>query len=71
MLHNIFIELPCPEQPVPAKDGEGSERNYGPEITTYRCPNGYMWQDGQWPYLQMECLNRKWVPKELPDCKSR
>lgn len=66
----ISLELPCPEKPPPATDGEGSERNYGPEITTYRCPNGYMWDMGKgiWPYLEMECLNKKWAPSSLPPC---
>ena len=30
-------ELPCPAQPPPVMAGEGTERNYGMEITTYRC----------------------------------
>ena len=51
-------------------EGEGAERNYGPDITTYRCPNGYEWHNGQWPYLENECLNRKWSHKTLPPCKS-
>ena len=50
--------------------GEGAERNYGPEVTTYRCPNGYEWSNGQWPYLENECLNRKWSHKTLPECRS-
>ena len=56
--------------PPPAKEGEGAERNYHPEVSTYRCPNGYEWVDGQWPYLELECLNRRWEPSVLPDCKS-
>ena len=51
-------------------EGEGAERNYGPDITTYRCPNGLEWHNGQWPYLENECLNRKWSHKTLPPCKS-
>ena len=73
-LLNIFeifpTELPCNEQPPPVLEGEGAERNYGPDITTYRCPNGYEWHNGQWPYLENECLNRKWSHKTLPPCKS-
>ena len=36
---NLFMfcsELPCSKQPPPPPPGEGAERNYGPEITTYR-----------------------------------
>ena len=61
-------ELPCPIQPPPAPEGEGSERVYGVEVTKYRCKNGYMWDNGKWPYLEMECLNKKWAPKTLPQC---
>ena len=41
-----ILELPCPAQPPPILPGEGTERNYNPEITTYRCPNGYQWEGG-------------------------
>lgn len=63
-----FQELYCAEPPPPAPEGEGSERAFGFEITKYRCKNGYQWKNGQWPYLEMECLNRKWSPKLLPEC---
>ena len=43
----LFLELPCIMQPPPAPEGPGAERNYNPDITTYRCPNGYMWEDGK------------------------
>ena len=65
----LFLpELPCPLQPPPATDGEGSERVFGVEVTKYRCKNGFKWEGGQWPYLEMECLNKKWSPKTLPQC---
>ena len=54
--------------PPPAPEGEGSERIFGMEVTKYRCKNGYQWANGKWPYLEMECLNKKWAPKTLPDC---
>merc|ERR1719210_2704334 len=59
------------DQPPPAPEGEGSERVFGVEVTKYRCKNGYMWENGKWPYLEMECLNRKWSPKTLPECIPR
>ena len=58
----------CPTEPPPAPEGEGSERVFGMEVTKYRCKNGYQWANGKWPYLEMECLNKKWAPKTLPDC---
>ena len=64
-------ELPCPSQPPDVLPGEGAERNYGMEITTYRCPNGYEWVTGDWPYLEVECLNKKWSRTTLPDCRSK
>ena len=46
--------------------------NYGPEVTTYRCPNGLEWSNGQWPYLENECLNKKWQYRtSLPACRSQ
>ena len=41
------------------------------ENTDHRCPNGYEWHNGQWPYLENECLNRKWSHKTLPPCKGQ
>ena len=35
------------------------------------CENGYEWNNGKWPYLEMECLNKKWVPAELLSCTSK
>ena len=61
-------EMFCPEQPPPAPEGEGSERVFGMEVTKYRCKNGFQWSNGKWPYLEMECLNKKWAPKTLPEC---
>jgi hypothetical protein len=57
-------ELPCSY----AHEGQGAEVNYEPEITTYRCPNGMEWPGDVWPYLEMECLNRRWSPPDLPRC---
>ena len=37
----------------------------------FRCQNGYEWNNGKWPYMEMECLNKRWVPENLPSCKSR
>ena len=51
--------------------GEGAERVFGMEVTRYRCPNGFLWEGGQWPYLEMECLNKKWAPRKLPACVSK
>jgi hypothetical protein len=63
-------ELPCKEDPPPVLAGEGAEMNFGVEVTTYRCPNGYMWETGDFPYFEVECLNKKWSRKDLPACKS-
>ena len=68
----IISELPCKTPPPPSLPGEGAEMNYGPEVTTYRCPNGLEWSDGQWPYLENECLNKKWQYRtSLPACRSQ
>ena len=49
------------------------ERLYGSEVTSYRCQNGFKWEEEDnleivGLYLQMECLNKKWTPKNLPAC---
>ena len=68
----LIPELPCKNPPPPSLPGEGAERNYGPEITTYRCPNGYEWSTGAWPYLENECLNKRWQYRtSLPPCRSK
>ena len=67
----IIPELPCSSQPPEAPPGEGAERIYGAEITSFRCQNGYEWSTGAWPYLHMECLNKKWAPEKLPACISK
>ena len=70
--HPIISELPCKTPPPPSLPGEGAEMNYGPEVTTYRCPNGLEWSNGQWPYLENECLNKKWQYRtSLPACRSQ
>ena len=38
------------------------------EVTKYRCKNGFQWSNGKWPYLEMECLNKKLAPNTLPEC---
>ena len=58
----------CSAEPPASSGGEGSERVFGMEITKYRCKNGYEWPNKVWPYLEMECLNRKWAPAALPEC---
>ena len=58
----------CANLPPPGPGGEGSERIFGMEITKYRCKNGYEWPGNRWPYLEMECLNKKWAPAALPEC---
>ena len=72
--------MSCPLLPPPAPEGEGAERRFGVDVTRwsvipgpasvarYRCRNGHQWEDGSWPYLEMECLNRRWVPPTLPQC---
>ena len=32
--------------------------------------NGYEWETGDWPYLQVECLNKRWSHATLPSCRS-
>ena len=65
------MKLPCPGQPPSLPNGPGAEFVYDPYITHYRCQNGYMFEDGHFPYLKVECLNRKWNPRKLPACIPR
>ena len=65
------MKLPCPDQPPDKPDGPGAARIYNPQITQYKCQNGFMFEDGSFPFLGVECLNRKWRPQNLPKCIPR
>ena len=66
-----FVEecvlLPCPEQPPPKM--EGGWAWYGLENTRYKCPNGYEFSTGQYPYWYSNCtLAKVWDPPTVEEC---
>ena len=39
------------------------------EYTSYKCPNGLMFDGDIYPYYYSNCSSdRNWVPKTLPEC---
>ena len=64
-------KLRCPEQPPEGPRGPGAERIYDLQITRYKCQNGHQFEDGSFPYFEVECLNKRWRPSKIPKCIPR
>ena len=61
------VLLPCPDQPPPKV--EGGWAWYGLENTRYKCPNGFEFSPGQYPYWYSNCtLAKVWDPPEVEEC---
>ena len=61
------IVLPCPGQP-PALT-PGGWMWYGTEYTKYKCPNGYFFRSGLYPYWYSNCTVMKtWDPPQMEAC---
>jgi hypothetical protein len=59
--------LPCPE--FPAEKPEGGWFWYDMENSRYKCPNGLMFADGNYPYWYSNCTPAKvWDPEEVEEC---
>ena len=59
--------LPCPE--FPAEKPEGGWFWYDMENSRYKCPNGLMFADGNYPYWYSNCTPAKvWDPEEVEVC---
>ena len=60
--------LPCLDPPPPKPTGGWSW--YGFSETKYKCPDGYEFLDGSFPYAYAKCnLMQKWEPAEQMECK--
>ncbi len=63
----LVTVLPCPKQPPPKPDGGWFW--YGLEKSRYKCPNGFMFATGQYPYWNSSCTPSKiWDPPEVAKC---
>ena len=63
----FFSVLPCPSSPP--ESPTGGWMYYGIEETKYKCPNGYMFNGGSYPYWSESCTPAKvWDPPEVPEC---
>ena len=61
------VLLPCPEAP-PSKSLGGSFW-YGLENSRYKCPNGYEFTNGLYPYWYSNCtLAKVWDPPVVENC---
>ena len=61
------LVLPCPGEP-PGKP-EGGWFYYNIEFGRYKCPNGYEFAGGNYPYWYSNCtMAKKWDPPEVEAC---
>ena len=61
------VLLPCPKPPpeVPV----GGWHWYDLEFTKYKCPNGHMFANGNYPYWYSNCtVSKIWDPLETENC---
>ena len=59
--------LPCPTQPPKAE--EGGWLWYDIEFSKYKCPNGKMFANGNFPYWYSNCtVEKRWDPPEAEEC---
>ena len=59
--------LPCPK--FPAEKPPGGWFWYDMENSRYKCPNGLMFADGNYPYWYSNCTPAKvWDPEKVEDC---
>ena len=66
MIITILV-LPCPEQPPPIS--EGGWLWYDKEFSKYKCPNGKMFKNGNFPYWYSNCTVEKvWDPADVEEC---
>ena len=62
--------LPCPNEPPPKPLGGWFW--YGLENSKYKCPNGYQFVNGNYPYWYSNCTVAKvWDPKEVEVCMGK
>jgi hypothetical protein len=63
----MFLVLPCPNPP-PAQP-RGGWMWYGMEATQYKCPNGFGFSTGAFPYSFSNCTSAKvWDPPQADAC---
>ena len=61
------LVLPCPEKPPLIE--EGGYMWYSNEITTYKCPDGKAFANGDYPYWTSTCtVIKEWDPPEVEKC---
>ena len=59
--------LPCPNQPPPVV--AGGWMWYGVESSMYKCPNGFAFQSGNYPYWYSNCtIVKTWDPPAMEKC---
>lgn len=63
----LCVVPPCPAHPPPPPSG--GWRWLEAEYTKYKCPNGFKFKTGQYPYWYMNCTARRnWYPEAVEDC---
>ena len=62
-----IIVLPCPE--YPPEKSLGGWFWYNMENSRYKCPNGFMFANGNYPYWYSNCTMAKiWDPPAVEEC---
>ena len=63
----LILVLPCPKKPPGPPIGGWNW--YDLENTKYKCPNGYMFESGSYPFWFSNCTVAKiWDPPEAEKC---
>ncbi|TRY78181.1 hypothetical protein TCAL_06224, partial [Tigriopus californicus] len=63
-------QLPC--KYAPPKVPEGGWFWFDMDRTKYKCPHGYEFEDGSFPFVESECAaNRLWSPQSIKNCTTR
>ena len=59
--------LPCADRPPPIE--EGGWLWYDKEFSKYKCPNGKMFENGNFPFWYSNCTVEKvWDPAVVEEC---
>ena len=67
MILITHLVLPCPKQPPPKP--EGGWFWYSLEKARYKCPNGFQFEKGNYPYWYSNCTVAKvWEPLTTENC---
>jgi hypothetical protein len=63
----LLLDLPCRDQPPLFTPGGWFW--YGLENSRYKCPNGFKFENGNYPYWYSNCtIQKTWDPPAVESC---